>query len=92
MDDETQYRCTGFLQAEIEQFLDELDESAGGEKVTTTEDESSLAGSVSEAEDDTDRKKGKRGKKGRPRKVIREDTPGTSFTNHEYVISRTPLT
>lgn len=79
MDDEIQYRCTGFLQAEIEQFVDDIHEPTGAEKVTTTEDESSHAGSASEAEDDTGGKKGKKGKKGRPRRVIHDDTPGFCF-------------
>ena len=81
MDDEIQYRCTGFLQAEIEQFVDDLEDPAGGEKVTTTEDESSHAGSASEVEDGTEAKRVKKAKKGRPRRVIRDDTPGTHSMN-----------
>lgn len=90
MDDETQYRCAGFLQAEIEQFVDDL--AAGGERLTTTEDESSHAGSASEGDQDMGGKKGKKAKRGRPRKVIREDTPGASFRVREYVNYRSPLT
>jgi cohesin complex subunit SA-1/2 len=77
MDDETQYRCAGFVQAEIEQFVDELDEGAGGEKGTTTEDESSHPGSASEEEEDA-RKKGKKAKKAKAKRILREDSPGTS--------------
>jgi cohesin complex subunit SA-1/2 len=76
MDEETQYRCAGFLQSEIEQFVDDLE--AGGDKVTTTEDESSHPESASEVEQEAEGKRSKKGKKGRPKRVVREDTPGTS--------------
>lgn len=32
LDDETQYRCAGYVQAEIERYVDSLNESLEGEK------------------------------------------------------------
>jgi hypothetical protein len=78
MDDEIQYRCAGFLQAEIEQFIDDTEEAAAGDRVTTTEDESSHAGSASEGDDDAGGRNGKKGKKGKPRRTTHEETPGMS--------------
>jgi len=91
MDDETQYRCAGLIQAEIEQFIDDLGgrEPKSHEKGETTEEESSQAGSDTEKEDnakedgDGAMKKAK-GKRGR-RKGHREDTPGKSVISLHYL-------
>ncbi|KAF8513560.1 hypothetical protein BU17DRAFT_95252 [Hysterangium stoloniferum] len=99
MDDETQYRCAGFVQAEVEQFVDELEENEERERGQTTEEETSRAGSTSEGEGDADanaNKKeetpGKKQRKGRPRKDDREDSPDPrsmpqSHLEREYVLN-----
>ncbi|KIJ37056.1 hypothetical protein M422DRAFT_61048 [Sphaerobolus stellatus SS14] len=92
MDDETQYRCAGYIQAEIEQFVDDI----GTEKGETTDEESSQAGTETEKDDDDkdvddDAGKTTKGKRGR-RKARREDTPDPhtlprSRLEREYILN-----
>ncbi|KZT65182.1 hypothetical protein DAEQUDRAFT_716862 [Daedalea quercina L-15889] len=56
LDDETQYRCAGFIQAEIERYADELEEASPSEERGNDEDEDSNA---SEPENDAPTRGGK---------------------------------
>lgn len=58
LDDETQYRCAGFVQAEIERYAEELDEISQAE-----EDVSEEEGTDDQAEDDKPAKAKKNNKK-----------------------------
>lgn len=55
MDDQTQYRCAGFVQAELEQFADDLEDPKKDLGHTTDED-ASRAGSTTGEEDGNERK------------------------------------
>lgn len=69
--------------------MDDLE--VGGEMMMTTEDESSHPGSASEGEHDAGAKGGMKGKKGRPKRVMREDTPGMSSVSTLSVQHADPL-
>ena len=56
LDDETQYRCAGFIQAEIERYADELEQALPAPERDGDEDEDSNA---SERENDAPVKTGK---------------------------------
>jgi len=63
LDDEVQYRCAGFIQAEIERYAEELDES------TPSNDKGSDADESNESENDhAPAGKGKKGKGRKPPK------------------------
>jgi cohesin complex subunit SA-1/2 len=65
LDDEVQYRCAGFIQAEIERYAEELDESAASDHKGSNVNETS----ESESEEATPTK----GKKGKGKKPTKDD-------------------
>jgi cohesin complex subunit SA-1/2 len=70
LDDEVQYRCAGFIQAEIERYAEELDASTASDHKGSDVDETS----GSEDEEATPAK----GKKGKGKKPSKDDElPGT---------------
>ena len=70
LDDEVQYRCAGFIQAEIERYAEELGES------TASEHKGSDVNETSESEDDDAPQV--KGKKGKGKKPVKDDElPGT---------------
>lgn len=50
LDDEVQYRCAGFIQAEIERYGDELDDGASAPDKGSEDDEDESDGSQSEGD------------------------------------------
>ena len=69
LDDEVQYRCAGSIQAEIERYAEELDES------THPDDKSNDASESSESEDDGAPLV--KGKKGKGKKPAKDELPST---------------
>ncbi|KAI0074611.1 hypothetical protein K474DRAFT_1765478 [Panus rudis PR-1116 ss-1] len=64
MDDETQYRCAGFVQAEIERYAEELEELAPDEEEDEDEDDDEDANNSDHDEAaNTKKAKGKKGKR-----------------------------
>lgn len=86
MDDETQYRCAGFVQAEIEQFVDDVDESPGEGNGSPTEEDSNRLGSASEENEDAGQK-ARKAKRAKTKKVVREGSPGMSMCLGHLVLS-----
>lgn len=76
LSDELQFRCAGFIQAEIERYVDLLDEERGEDGEDGSDDGSSSGLSD---EDGTKIKKSKKGKKVEKKKVERAGSAGTSF-------------
>ena len=73
LDDETQYRCAGFIQAEIERYADELEQALPSPERDGDEDEDSNA---SERENDAPVRAGK----------AKQSTKKTTTSEYERLI------
>ena len=70
LDDEVQYRCAGFVQAEIERYADELVEN------NQAENDNESSSSESSEDENQETTKGKRGKPRKSKKSARAKTSG----------------
>lgn len=68
LDDEVQYRCAGFVQAEIERFAEEIAPAAVEEDESSGEDNE-------EEEEEVEVENTKKGKKGRGKKGVKAGSP-----------------
>lgn len=85
MDDEVQYRCAGFVQSEIERYVEERDADRPARDVPSDED--SHDGSDSEPDDDAELAKAKKGKGKFPKgRKPSKDTDGIAFLRSEFKI------
>ncbi|OBZ76095.1 Cohesin subunit psc3 [Grifola frondosa] len=79
LEDEVQYRCAGFVQAEVERYAEELAETSGGE-TSSSEDEDVSDG---EHTDDEGRTKGKKAHAGKGKHPTSTGSAGTSRSQLE---------
>ncbi|KAH8097102.1 hypothetical protein BXZ70DRAFT_1009416 [Cristinia sonorae] len=81
LDDEAQYRCAGFVQAEIERYADELEEPS-----PDAEDDSEPEESESDESGDEDRPKRRKSKKSKGKKpaLTTPDKSSSSHLEREY--------
>lgn len=70
LDDEVQYRCAGFIQAEIERYSEELGENTPSAENSSDDDDDSSA-----SEDDQAPVKEKKSKVARGKKPTKNDEP-----------------
>ncbi|KAF8607344.1 hypothetical protein BDV93DRAFT_488383 [Ceratobasidium sp. AG-I] len=76
LSDELQFRCAGFIQAEVERYVDLLDEERGGEAEGDSGSDDGSSSGLSD-EDGTKAKKSKKGKKGGKKKAERDESQGS---------------
>ncbi|KAI0795779.1 hypothetical protein C8Q75DRAFT_747433 [Abortiporus biennis] len=79
LDEEVQFRCAGFVQAEIERYAEDLEEHSPHED-TASDDEGS--DDLSDAES---RPKKKKGKSGKAKQTVKPDVQASSHLEKEYV-------
>jgi cohesin complex subunit SA-1/2 len=72
LDDEVQYRCAGFIQAEIERYAEELGETTPSAETSSDGDDDS-----SESDDDQAAVKGKKNRATRGKKATKDDDPAS---------------
>jgi cohesin complex subunit SA-1/2 len=70
LDDEVQYRCAGYVQAEIERFAEGVDDDAGSRDGDSTDE------SDEEKDGDAAPVKGKKGKDGKGKKATKDGVIG----------------
>ncbi len=75
LEDETQYRCAGFVQAEIERYAEELDELSPPSEEGSDENDSDGQETENEAQP-----KAKKSKKAKGKQRVRSESPG--IVNH----------
>ncbi|KAL0071305.1 cohesin complex subunit [Marasmius tenuissimus] len=85
MDDEVQWRCAGYLQAEIERYAESLEEEEGPDEAEddSSEDEGSQAGQ--EGGEEVAKKKTKRARKPKVPEATDEDEASRSELEQEYL-------